>query len=250
MNPQPMKSDAERVAYLADVLKMNPLLKAEEILNRRNRFLGTPSASATLQSSAVEFYEQREKATRTIARLRAEFWKLDLKVLVKTLRALEVKPYPDLQIAAARLQVLARHRADLPALSEDRTFDGALFTKLKLILVSSPRDAAPIKDQTMRSLENADRLRQAQPMVKLLQARLPDVYDLEADWLATILRLRVKDLDPPVRVEREREPVRDRNEGFSYEDNGWTIWGILGFIGLVLRALLKVGAKKNEEPRR
>lgn len=245
MSSQPLKSDAERIAYLVDVLKMNPLLKAEEILNRRNRFLGTPSAAATLQSSATEFYEQREQASRTIARLRSEFWKLDLKVLVKTLRGLDVKQYPDLQIATARLQVLARHRADLPALSEHRSFDGAFFTKLKIILVSSPRDAAPIKDQVMRSFEKPNRLRQAQPMVKLLRSELPDVYDLEADWLETILRLRAKDLEPPA-VAVEREP----REGISFGGFGWSIWVVLGVVGQIIRALSRANSNQNRNQRR
>ena len=227
MSPPKAKTEAERAQYLERVLRMNPLSDAADILEARNRFRGVKAAGAAAALAGAELYERRVDATRTFARLREEFWSLDLKTLTRRLEGLELKQFPDLQNAAWRLTVIARIRARLPQLTSNPHFDGAFFSHLKSIWVVSPRDAAPIKDEVMRDFTKPAKLRRGQSMIRMLHEELPDVYELDEDWLDILLRLRPKDLQRPEK--------KEAGAGITFEGWGWMIWVVLWLVIQFLR---------------
>ncbi|WLD15345.1 hypothetical protein [Planctellipticum variicoloris] len=187
-NPTP-RTDAERSAYLRTVLQMNPLQRAEEILALRNRYrrIKTPTARTVTE---VDARELRQQAVDGLQQVREQFWKERLTVLQQTLDALPLKQFPDLRKAAQRLKVLASHRQDFPGLAEVPRFDPDLFSRLKQILVVSPRDAGPLKEAVQDSFAEAGARKRALKMLALLERELPEIYQLEEDWFDLLRRER------------------------------------------------------------
>lgn len=189
MNSPTPRTDAERNAYLQTVLQMNPLQRAEEILALRNRYrrIKTPTTRAVTE---VDTRELRQQAVDGLQQVREQFWKERLTTLQQSLDALPLKPFPDLRKAAQRLKVVATHRQDFPGLAESPGFDPDLFSRLKQILVVSPREAGPLKEAVQESFAEAGPRKRALKMLALLERELPDVYALEEDWFDLLRRER------------------------------------------------------------
>lgn len=228
MNTSASNPDARRIRYLTRVLNLNPIFQASEIVQLRNKYLGLkslPSASQ-MDGDNAEFEERRAVAVRTIERVREQFWQMPLEGLRSKLNGLKLNAFPDLKHAATRLAISAANRDAFPSLVQHKDFDSSLFAALKTVLVSSPRDVVSVKEKFRKRLRNKEDRRQAVRMVRLLESRTPEVYELEQDWLDSILRYR-----PPKTAKSANGGQSWSGFEFSFEGWGWVVWiaVILGF---------------------
>ncbi len=235
MNSPTPRTDAERSAYLRTVLQMNPLQRAEEILALRDRYrrIKTPTASTVTE---VDTRELRQQAVDGLQQVREQFWKERLTVLQQTLDALPLKPFPDLRKAAQRLKVLASHRQDFPGLAESPGFDPDLFSRLKQILVVSPREAGPLKEAVQESFAEAGARKRALKMLALLERELPEIYKLEEDWFDLLRRERAS-----------RWVRRPLEQGQSSGTSPLRyVWFLIPVVVSVVLAVLNPSSSKNQ----
>ncbi|WP_010584695.1 hypothetical protein [Schlesneria paludicola] len=225
MNTSASNSDSRRVRYLTRALCLNPVFQAGEIVELRNKYLGLkalPSASQ-MDGDSEEFEERRAAAARIIERVREHFWQMPLDSLRSKLAGLKLKAFPDLKHAATRLSITAASRDTFPDLVRHKDFDSSLFTALKTVLVSSPRDVVSVKEKFRKRLRDRQNRGQAIRMVRLLKSRVPDVYELEQDWLESITHYR-----PPKstksKVAKSAGGQTWSGFEFSFEGFGWIGW--------------------------
>jgi hypothetical protein len=176
------------VGYLVKALQRNPLEEGAEIIYRRNRLLGLQEA-APPQSTGEPVPDPRQRRQEIIERLeelRSAFWAMPLATLRAELAKLDAVDFPDLRAAVDRLNVIAIHRADFPALVKHRHFDGSFFSVFKEVLVSSPKDVAVAKERLLAAFANRSNRRRGKKMIALVKKQLPEIYDLEASWLASL----------------------------------------------------------------
>ena len=228
MNTSAANSESRRVRYLTRVLKLNPVFQAGEIVELRNKYLGLKSLTSTNQSDGdnEEFEERRAAAARIIERVREHFWQLPLDRLRGKLAGLKLNAFPDLKHAATRLTVLAANRDTLPSLVQHKDFDSSLFTALKTVLISSPREAVSVKEKFQKRLPDKQPRNQAVRMVRLLKSNVPEVYELEQDWLDSIIRYR----PPKAAKSKGAKSAGGQNWTdfeFSFEGWGWVAWVVV-----------------------
>ncbi len=184
-------NDAERGDYLAAVLQLDPLRQADQILRRRREYFGTPVPVDEQPAADHAEAGQRLQATTALDAVRTSFWTLDQEHLVQALNSLNVAPFPDLQVAAARLHVVARHRSDiaenLVVASKCTAADREVIDRLRRLWVSSARDALLIKQEFLNRLSHPEVLLAARRVVSVLRRQFPDLHRLEADWIDLFL---------------------------------------------------------------
>jgi hypothetical protein len=225
--------EARRLKYVARALAMNPLERADEIVQLRNRCLGIrqPAVEAAAASSDVD--EKRENARMVIDHARKRFWNMDLRKLKRDLNSLQLDEFPDLQHAAFRLQVTADYRHLLPRLAEHRDFDPDLFAALKKVFVCPPRDAGDVKERTLQSLGDPQRRRRSQRMARLLGREFPELYDLEEDWLDSIIHYK-----PRRAASSAASSGGGGDSGFLFGGSGWAMWIVVVLVLKLLRLAL------------
>lgn len=215
--------DARRTAYLYRLLQLNPLDKADEIIALRSGYLqlGRPCV-------AEEVLEDREakrsEAQDAINAVRSRFWSFGLTRLHSHLAAIDVREFPDLQYALQRLQVVADCRERIPLLTEHPDFDRRVFSVFKRVLVLSPREAAHAKEDALRSLQSSERRRAVYRMVKLIERELPELYELERDWLDSLKRRKRGMISLSARSARDRSAEWTRTGGVDLRGFGWLVW--------------------------
>ncbi len=175
-------SEAERLRYLAEVLEMNPVVKAEEMLQRRRAFHGLAGAAEVVVPRPAEVRQQREVTQGLIDQLRESFWSMKPGELKRAFAAIDASPFPDLQLAVDRLQTLARHRPALAKLSLHPHFNGELFSVLKRVLVLPSRAAEGARQKLLKELSAGKERKIFQAMIRLLKTELPELYELERAW--------------------------------------------------------------------
>src|SRR5690606_7294840 len=87
-----------------------------------------------------------------------------------------------------RLRTIIECRQSLPPLTSHRDFSGDFFACLKQVLTSPTRDVAVLREQVIASFQKRANRRQGKAMIRLVKAKLPQLYALEAQWLETLLR--------------------------------------------------------------
>ena len=185
--PNSRNPELTQVAYLSQVLQLNPLWQSGEIVALRNRFRGVALAENAL---AVEEQsdptEARAELLQQLQTLRQTFWSEPLSDLQKTLNSLKTAPFADLEAIRQRLLVVAAARPKFAPLTENRKFDSQSFQMIREILVQPPREGNAVKVEFQNKLVRGDRFRKSKKMLELLRAELPDVYELEAAWFELI----------------------------------------------------------------
>lgn len=168
---------------------MNPLQRAEEILALRNRYrrMKTPTARTVTE---VDARELRQQAVDGLQQVREQFWEERLTVLLTLLDELPLKPFPDLRQAAQRLKVLAAWREEFPRLLEATSLDPDLYGRMQRILVDSPREAGPLKEDIQEALSNGTQRKWILGWLSAVRRELPEVYNLEREWFDLLRRER------------------------------------------------------------
>lgn len=179
MNPKP-RTDAECNQYLVRALQINPLQNANGLLKLRRQFHGI--TEDRVRDDAKDIRAQREETATLLDQLRENFWSMKPTELAQALANIQAGPFPDLKSAVDRLQTLAEFRPLLAQLSQDKHFDGELFSSLKRVLVLPPREAEGVREKTLKSLDSRPKLKRTRRMIALLQREAPEVFALEKAW--------------------------------------------------------------------
>jgi hypothetical protein len=213
------KSGDRTINYLARLLQMNPVQQADEIIRARNRALRRDVGPAAASGDAAQVRDRRRKLLEQIEEIRSAFWTMPPAELAAALNRVDVSTAPDVEAAVARLRVVAQERAKLPALSEMAGFDGDFFSKLKHVLIDSPRDVSVLKEQILSSFRNGKHRRRLRQMVRLLEQEVPAIYALEADWFRALYRQRV--LARSIFISNSTRSNSSANESSGSK---WWIW--------------------------
>ncbi|MCA9059931.1 MAG: hypothetical protein KDA85_15595 [Planctomycetaceae bacterium] len=205
------------VRYLKAALRQNPVFESARILNLRDRYLGNARTGTTAPIEKPDLTELRAEIEQQIQQLRATFWSTDLTELRSQLSSVPVSSFPDLQHAVRRLQVVAAHRHLFPQLAEIGAASPDVFRAFREILVAPPFEAAAARQ---RALFRMNEFNTARSLVKAIRKVMPEVYQLEADWLGTVKK-------------QQRMVAADENARTSFEIDR-------GSLGWILRILILV----------
>jgi hypothetical protein len=235
MSDSKPQAQQRTIDYMVRLLQMNPVHQGDEIVRARTSALRL-AKKVPQPSAAVEQGEpraERRKLLEQLEAIRAEFWTMPLATLQSKLSEFCSEGFADVEAAAAKLRVVAAHRAEFPKLAEKPGFDGHFFASLKPILIDSPRDAAVLKEKVVSLFRDSSQRKRGRRMVRLLKNELPPIYQLEADWFATLQRQ--KTFVARTRVRSTAAAVGSRSGG-GY---GWVI-------GIVLISLARLATNVSE----
>lgn len=176
------------VAYAGDVLQLNPELDAEQIIAARTAVLELVDPTRTAEPDIAAIRQNRQTAIDNLRELREKFWTLSPEELDARLEQLAAADAPDLQSAIGRLQTVARYRRqafyELAGNSAEESFANIL----KDVFVTTPRDAAALKEAIRQAFRRPFWRRAPRRFVVRLRDELPELYELEADWFERLLR--------------------------------------------------------------
>lgn len=225
---RPPRDPAERaLRYVEAVLKRNPATQSPEILEIRDRFLGQKRA-ASAQAARVDLEELRESQLASIDSIRRDFWTSDLNAVRAKLTELDATPFPDVRLAVRRLSTVAEHRHLFPELVKAGSLVPNVFKAFREALVSPPVEAASWRQEATYRIRD---VKPARAFAKAVRKTMPDVFELEADWMNMLLRMK-----PIKTVSESASSFSMSSSDFDYT---WLI-RILIFIAIaILRALAK-----------
>ncbi len=199
-------------AYVAHCLRLNPMWETDQILATRAEAHGATEEFQSPYQRAAEEAERKTALRDRVYKLRDNVWKSPLDKLRNELADLSLEGESDLQAIAGRLRVIANARTQLPALTQDKRFDGDFFDCFKQVLSGGPRESAAMRERVAASFQDKALGRRGIRMIKLLQREVPELYELESDWLRSL------------RKKKQVAVVETKGE-----TNGCLIW-FVGFI--------------------
>ena len=183
------KASPQVVEYLTRQLSRNPIHESAEIVTLRAKaFKLKARAPAAAQADVPA--GQRQQAKAQLENIRNQCFAAPTEQLLGQLNQLPLAEYPELAALGKRLRVILDSRGKLPALSSDKRFDGDFFSCLKKVLVSPSRDVSVLREQVLSSFRHRKNRRRGQAMIRLIKEELPELYELEADWLGSLLKYR------------------------------------------------------------
>jgi hypothetical protein len=238
------------VQYLEQTLRLNPLNDGAMIIRRRSRLLGleaAPKAAAAAGGSppnaaaaagagsartgpVLDTAAARQKQLARIEDIRGRFWTTPLPMLKASLEKMSGDDFPDIQSVVKRLSVVAAHRDQIPRLTTDKAFDGDFFKVFKEVLVAAPRDCAIVKERTLAAFGDAKLRKRGTKMIGLIERELPYLYELESQWMKSLVSQRNRKLKP---ASDEQYMVAPVSEGFSIP--WWSIFIVIAILKAVLR---------------
>lgn len=230
-------SSADRATkYLAHVLKLNPLFECDRLFSARAKFLRLDSGNGQQAPGLVDRRDQREALSRKIDAIRSRFWKEDIGRLQKMIDSLDCTQFPDLKSATERLRTVAVSRHEFAQIAQSKHLDGAFFSSLRKVLVAGPREADAERDEATDSIRDPQRLKQIKAMLHDLRKTMPQVYELETDWLDTVRRMRKR------RKRRGSSVLGSGSWDFEFENMGW----VIAIIIIVVLRFLRIMALNND----
>lgn len=216
--------------YVEQALRTNPLEESAAIIRRRSRLLGLETHAIAEAKPPVDPAVQRQKLIKRIESLRAGFWSMDLGALRDSIANLDANDFPDVEAVVRRLAIVAKHRDQLPRILGNKAFDGDFFKVFKEVLIAAPRDSAIVKEQALVAFCTRKLRRRGSKMIKLIERELPHLYELESQWLKSLIAQRTR---PQASAASRDHFVEASSSGFSIP---W--WGY-GLIFVVIRAFIQ-----------
>lgn len=219
--------------YVEQALRTNPLEQSAAIIRRRSRLLGleTPAVPQPAAKAAVDPGVQRQTLMKRIESIRAGFWTMPLGALRESIAKLDAADFPDVEAVVRRLTVVAKHRDQIPRILGNKAFDADFFRVFKDVLIDAPRDSAIAKEQVLVAFGERKLRRRGTKMIKLIERELPYLYELESQWLKSLVAQRGS---AKASTASRDHFVEAGSSGFSIP---WWGYGIIfAVIKLVLRA--------------
>ena len=189
MSKRPTIDPERAAAYVTRLLDLSPITEGHVILRARAELLGLPDTPFTAQTVvAAPPQPDRRQLMAELAQVRGEFWSLSPEDLDHRLAALAGQGYAELDAAVARLQVVAKHRAQILPLVERSNHTGPVGARLRSVFVLSSRDTLALREQVVASFRNRRERKSGRRLLAALKAELPAIYALEADWFGALSR--------------------------------------------------------------
>lgn len=220
--------------YLTQVLRMNPVFQADEILKLRNDFLGIVSKEQRSLSDRARKQQLRQQATNAIKSVRAKMWKLAPEQLSDMAQSIDVRQLPDMRGAVERLKTVIDYRPQFEALTQHRLHHINLNNTLRRVVMLPPKEAGSLKESYLRKIVEQSDLKSMQKMVAMMETEFPAIYALESDWLGEISRLS--------RRKKRSFWAGDSPDSFQPGIPGWIIWiGLVILIRFVILLIIREG---------
>ncbi len=220
--PRPELSSNQQQDYLRDLLLLNPLYSAPDILDRRRKTFNLAAANAV--DAALEIAQtsdiatKREQIKQRLRRLQQEFWSIPHDQLSAQLNAVNVRAFPEFQPLLTRLKVAASCRKEIQQLLVRKDTDNHLVTAFRSAMTLPPDAAAAARERFLQSVETVERFQKVRQTVKIIQAEYPLLFKLENDWFNYILSLKKP---------KSGLGSGGSRSGFSFEfleGNEWLVW--------------------------
>lgn len=223
--------------YLRAALQLNPVEQSARILRCRTQFLGLqssePAAPDRAEEQAKHRVLRRQHARTRIEQLRNEFWTAPLGTVRDGIASLDVSDFPELRPALDRLHSVLVHRPRFPQLAAEPDRESNLFKALQKIVVQAPQEAAATRERFLRWLQGRpERVRPVKRMIRLLQRKFPELYELESEWLEHVKQVRSS--------REESVTVHGGGGGGSFGEFGIPPWLIIVAIIMLARILFYV----------
>jgi hypothetical protein len=181
----------QSIDYVARLLRMNPIHQGDSIIRARNELLRLETGESVAAEAIVSRQQARDYRMEALEKLnlvRAAFWALPPADLNVQLDALENLAFDDLKRAARRLQIVARHRETFLTLMGSPPVETEFADALKEVLVRSPRDTVMLREHVLDTFGIRARRKAARQTLRTVKAKLPAVYELEAEWYESLCR--------------------------------------------------------------
>jgi hypothetical protein len=212
--------------YAQAMLRLNPYNSAQQIVERRARYLGLDNQATTKAGAHAQLPRRRQTAETALAQIRSDFWISPLPQIQSRLAALKLEGMPDLAASATRLAHAAEVRPEFERLYAEHKIDKPFVDALRQIVVLPPAAAGQIKDQQEHELSRWRKRRSAKRTVRFIARNYPQIDQLERDWLDHIASAR-RFAKPP----KPRSPSKLRSF--------WIWLWILGILISMLSRLFK-----------
>ncbi|QDU52365.1 hypothetical protein Pan110_47420 [Gimesia panareensis] len=192
-----------QIEYARQMLLLNPLEEAEQILDRRLRY---KQPKTSKQQSSVEHHAdlaQKELVSEQLDKLRAAFWSLDDRKLKQRLNAIDTKPFPHLSIIHSKLKSVAECRDQFQQLKAHPRCFPEFYDKFCKLVIAPPAKAVALR---MKYLEESRRglmsprfpkPKKYRQLAHVIKKEFPQLYELEKVWINQLLakRNRISTLD-------------------------------------------------------
>ncbi|QDU58032.1 hypothetical protein [Aeoliella mucimassa] len=225
------------VNYLQHQLSRNPVSQGGDIIALRAKAfkLNKTRPGSDASSSAPTNVSDRQRVKRKLERIRSACFTGDVADLQNQINHLSLEDHPDLAALGKRLQIVLNSRGKLPALLGDKRFDGDFFSCLKKVLVEPSRDVAVLREQVLSSFRHRTNRKRGQAMICLIKEELPALYELEHDWLESLLRFNGRSAKAAVATSSN---TVGSSSGSS--SSGWPIWMLIFLIGPLARGCIRI----------
>ncbi len=219
--------DAVATTYIREMLELNPMWQAPQIIRRRHELWRgyeaptlAPNASLPVDTNADQ--RLRHRARQCLESLQKNFYQLPEAKLWQSIGALESDRLPEYAATAARLRVVANLRGELVETMRE-TGDAKFAYSLQRALIAPPAESGTLREQYIESLISEQRVAMAVETVRQYASVHPQIYELERDWFDTLL-------DPANQREwKARYSYGTRAREFVGSGSGG-IWGSMGFL--------------------
>jgi len=166
---------------------MDPAMEAASMVELRSRFLGLAPSPVSSGRDDASGGSGREMAVNAVRRLRSRIWELPPHEARVASGELALKEFPDLKMAAVRLERIASLRSCFDEASQRA--DPAFMEAFRQIVAAPGDEAVVMKDKFLRKLAPGKPFRRARESAKIIKRRFPELFALEADWLSLIIGL-------------------------------------------------------------
>jgi hypothetical protein len=169
------------IDYLVRTLQLNPALQGEEIIRSRMEMLGLTNLTPVKDAAVSDGVRDRRECMDLLKDARASFWTLSTEELTSRLAELEQMDFPDIRLAARRLETVLQHREEVSRIFEGS--DRVYVDSIKRVLTASRGEANAAKQDALATFNGWSSRRKGRRALKRLKGELPEVYQLDRDWL-------------------------------------------------------------------
>lgn len=181
--------DSHQSEYLRNLLDMNPVDHAREILSARKQFLDREHPDASHAGQTGSSTERRAQILQQIEGLRKALWTMEKQELQAQLTAIDVSEFPDLGVSVSRLQRIIVLRKAFQRLEQHPACFPEFYEKFCRLVVAPPREAGLLRSQFLEEIRNEAQqpgspgLRAYRRVVKVINLEYHELKSLERLWL-------------------------------------------------------------------
>lgn len=192
-----------QLEYAREMLLLNPLEEADQILHRRLRLIKPATSKQQFADEPDSDLTQKERVSEQLDKLRSSFWSLDDQKLQQRLKAIDTRPFPQLAIFHSKLKSVAECRPLFQQLKAHPRCFPEFYDKFCKLVIAPPAKAVTLR---MKFLEESRRglmsprfpkPKKYRQLAQIIKKEFPQLYELEKVWINQLLakRNRISTLD-------------------------------------------------------